>query len=619
MPIFSSEETFRDFFYASLEATVVVDDRGRIVHWNAEAENLFGHPAAAASGRPMAELLIPPESQRAFQDDFMDYLRQGPDGDRSRHLELSLLRADGGRLQVEITARRLRIDAGHYVTVCMRDISERKQMLQSLSQALDTLERTNRRLAAEVEQGQKMHAALARSEKMYRSIIESTAEGFWMFSPHDLVIRETNHALCQMLGLSREEIIGRTPLDFCHDKAQSRMREYLPAVLETDHRTFEMTFKGGDGQMVHSHVNCTTIRNGAGEPWVAFAFLTDISESKRMEEKALKAYAFRIAISALLETGLEPLTLSRQLEAVLNIILTIPKLSVENRGAIFLWDETAGKLTLVAQSGFSVDRVRTCSSIDSGHCLCGRVVARGEPVLMSKADAARLGEGECTAGTTLYGTPIHSKGAILGVILLAVGARYVRDPEEEAFMTTIGVTLASLIDRRRAEEKIRHLARHDALTGLPNRRTFEERLEHELAQARRERSHVAILFLDLDGFKAVNDTRGHDIGDRVLVEVAERIRGCLRTVDMVARFGGDEFAVILHAVTNQEDAGHVAGKIIDLIARAFLIDGRACHLGVSIGIALFPDHGGDSRTLMKNADGAMYDAKRGGRGIFRYC
>ena len=162
------------------------------------------------------------------------------------------------------------------------------------------------------------------------------------------------------------------------------------------------------------------------------------------------------------------------------------------------------------------------------------------------------------------------------------------------------------------QERLHHLAHHDALTGLPNRVLFVERLKHALQRAERRKRSVAVLFLDMDRFKIVNDTLGHEAGDRLLQAMAARLHACVREGDTVARFGGDEFAGFLSDVASPEDVAIVVGKFLDALAPPFLIDGHELFISGSIGISLYPEDGTDTQTLMKNADSAMYRAKQMG-------
>jgi diguanylate cyclase (GGDEF)-like protein/PAS domain S-box-containing protein len=167
-------------------------------------------------------------------------------------------------------------------------------------------------------------------------------------------------------------------------------------------------------------------------------------------------------------------------------------------------------------------------------------------------------------------------------------------------------------------DRIFHLAHFDILTNLPNRQLFNDRFQFALKQAERYQRRLAIFFLDIDNFKMVNDTLGHYAGDILLQRVSERVSDCLRKIDTVARLGGVEFAIILEDVRDTESVERVARKIINSVSKPFFLDGSQAHVGVSIGISIYPDDGDDITILFKNADAAMYRAKTAGRNRWQF-
>ena len=171
---------------------------------------------------------------------------------------------------------------------------------------------------------------------------------------------------------------------------------------------------------------------------------------------------------------------------------------------------------------------------------------------------------------------------------------------------------------RQKDAHIRHLAFHDALTSLPNRTLMQDRLQHAIERARREGSRLAVSFIDLDRFKSVNDTLGHDVGDLLLMEVAHRIQGRMRACDTVARMGGDEFVILTEDLQEAEDCAGLARDLIQEISRPMLLCGHVVEIGASVGMAFFPRDGVDSVELMKRADMAMYAAKAAGRNTWRF-
>jgi len=172
--------------------------------------------------------------------------------------------------------------------------------------------------------------------------------------------------------------------------------------------------------------------------------------------------------------------------------------------------------------------------------------------------------------------------------------------------------------RKRQQQELYDLATHDALTGLPNRSFFSERLRHAMVRAKRAGQQVALLYLDLDGFKPVNDKLGHKRGDLLLQTVARRLQRLVREADTVARLGGDEFAVILEQLSRPRDAAPTARKLLEALARPYALDGHKARITATIGITVYPLDGEDAETLVNRADGAMYRAKTERRNSYRF-
>lgn len=169
----------------------------------------------------------------------------------------------------------------------------------------------------------------------------------------------------------------------------------------------------------------------------------------------------------------------------------------------------------------------------------------------------------------------------------------------------------------RQNQELKSLALHDALTGLPNRRLLMDRLSLAMAHARRSQCTMALMFLDLDGFKQINDTLGHDVGDALLCLVANRLNGIVRQQDTVARLGGDEFMIALPELSHASDAADLGSAVIQALSQPYLIKGRNVQLTASVGVSVYPIHGEDVATLMKSADLALYEAKHSGKNDYR--
>jgi diguanylate cyclase (GGDEF)-like protein/PAS domain S-box-containing protein len=223
----------------------------------------------------------------------------------------------------------------------------------------------------------------------------------------------------------------------------------------------------------------------------------------------------------------------------------------------------------------------------------------------------------------------HSIRSGAGVLISGVGGPYgilgAYSPEplrfaanSVNFLQSLANILATAIDRKNSEERLTYLAQFDPLTGLPNRSLFLDRLEQAMEHARRNRKRIGVIFADLDRFKIVNDTMGHSAGDKLLVQVAQRLQGCIRSVDTVGRLGGDEFAFILSELTYAEDATLVAEKVIFSLSQVFQLEGQEVYVSASLGISIYPGDGANADSLLRNADTAMFQAKEQGPAIYQF-
>lgn len=224
--------------------------------------------------------------------------------------------------------------------------------------------------------------------------------------------------------------------------------------------------------------------------------------------------------------------------------------------------------------------------------------------------------------SALLGAPFRQGGRVRGVIVMEhVGPPRAWSRDERMFASSLSDFLALALaasGRQQAQEQLRHLANFDRLTALPNRAMFHDRLSHALVKAQRSNREVALLFVDVDRFKSVNDSLGHGVGDRVLRSMAKRLMRCVRKADTVARLGGDEFTVILDELDDIETVLSVCERILATTAEPMVLSENEITLTCSIGIALYPNDGSDAETLLQNADTAMYRAKRTGRNGYQF-
>jgi diguanylate cyclase (GGDEF)-like protein len=306
------------------------------------------------------------------------------------------------------------------------------------------------------------------------------------------------------------------------------------------------------------------------------ALVLDITEQRREERRRSASYgAARIMASG------APLG-----EALPALVETIVRELEWQRGCLWLLDE-AGDLHCEARW-------------PPGHVPAGPPEAPAEPVVSG-------------SGIVI---PVVNGADTFGVLELAFDGPGRIDEELAGFAAALAVQIGEFLVRKRGEERLLHQALHDALTGLPNRVLFFDRLDHAIRRLKREHAPLAVLFLDFDGFKAVNDRFGHAGGDEVLRRAADRVASALRAEDTVARFGGDELVVLSEHVAGAPGAALVAERILEALRTPIELDGEQVTLSASVGVCVAPVEGAVREDLLRRADAAMYEAKAAGPGRY---
>jgi len=292
-------------------------------------------------------------------------------------------------------------------------------------------------------------------------------------------------------------------------------------------------------------------------------------------------------------------------------------------------------LDSVAAGGAAADaslkvRLSTNEAHPGGRGLSGRAFRSGQACISNDylADQsmqslhARVRDDGANSGAAF---PLLVNGQVLGIMLFVAAEKGIFTPEFAELLQRLADNVSFALenfdradDKSKADERIEYLASHDSLTNLPNREMFNEMLRHAIEVASRHERQFALLFIDLDRFKVINDSLGHDAGDALLVEVAKRLRAVLRASDVVARLGGDEFVVLLEECGDVADVEGIAASLLAELGRPVLLNGHECHTTASIGIAMYPSNGTDAQALTKNADMAMYLAKDDGKNAFRF-
>ncbi|MBF0516524.1 MAG: EAL domain-containing protein [Nitrospirae bacterium] len=334
---------------------------------------------------------------------------------------------------------------------------------------------------------------------------------------------------------------------------------------------------------------------------------------KESEEKTKKGYLIQDSINAILQLSIQTFSLNEYLDKFLELISTVPWLPEKSAGCIFLIGSSSGELEMAVHRGFSKRLLDLCRRVPVGSCLCGRCAATGRVVFSSGIDDRHEITYDGISEHGHYCIPIKVNERVIGVINLYVEAGYVQTLLEEEFLVSAANTLSGIVERKRMEEKLEYMANNDSLTGLPNRVLFFDRLSHDIKSGTRYEYMLGVLYVDIDNFKIINDTMGHDVGDKLIKAIADRLTVCIRESDTVSRVSGDEFTVILSNVNTVNQIETVTNKIITRIKEPFDVNGQSLTITASIGVSVFPSDGHGAGELLRHADTAMFHAKKGGK------
>ncbi|BAN34527.1 diguanylate cyclase/phosphodiesterase with PAS/PAC sensor(s) [Sulfuricella denitrificans skB26] len=414
---------------------------------------------------------------------------------------------------------------------------------------------------------------LRESEERYRQTLQTSIDGFWIASSDGRIL-DVNDAYCQMISYEREELLNMRIPDLEAMESPEETARHIQEVLTKGHDRFETRHRRKDGQVLE--IEISTVHQPGEDGGYFCAFLRDITKSKQVEED------LRIAAIAF--------------ESQAGVMVT------DANGIIVRVNQAFTHLT-----GYSAEEAvgQTSALLKSGRH--DQAFYQG---MWETLKQKGYWQGQ------MWNRRKNGKIYAEWLTITAVTA-------PDGRITHYVGTFSDITQNREAEAEIHRLAYYDPLTLLPNRRLLQDRLGQVLAATVRNGHCGAILFLDMDNFKTLNDTRGHDIGDLLLVEVAQRLKTCVRGVDTVARLGGDEFVVLLEDLSGEfEEAAAqaklVGDKVQEVIARSYHLKGCEYYCTTSIGISLFRDNNVTVDELLKHADLAMYQSKNAGRNTQRF-
>jgi len=567
----------RDSTSAILEAmaslVVVLDAEGRILRFNRASEKATGWSRHEVVGRTFWDLLIVPEELDSAWRSFLE-LKNGRS--TSQH-ENHWITRDGRRRRIDWSSTAIPDNNGDPALIIGTGV--------------------------DVTEARRTEAALRDSEARFRSLVLNASDIVAVID-RDATVQYASPAAERLLGWEVASHIGTSALELIHpDELALAAESMVETVAEPGVKLpLEVRLAHADGSWVPVEV---VANNRLDDPAVAGIVMTirDIRERKRME-------ALLIGHSRVLEMVARREPLEATLDALASLIESYV---AGSRCAVVLLDDDGRTLRTAAAPSLTADIRRAIEgeTVHAGEGTSADVVTDpGWDSFRSLVQAHGLVPAWSVPVATTSGDP--SMGAV--IILSGPGGRVTAD--ERRLLELSGRLAAIAVKEAATEVELAYRATRDVLTGLPNRAVFLDQLERALARVERRPWLVALLFLDLDGFKPVNDRLGHEAGDELLRMVAGRLRDALRPSDTVARFGGDEFAMLCEDLTDEDDACALAERVGALIAEPVTIEGMTVAVTASIGVALARGPGTDPGTLLRTADQAMYQAKERGKGTF---
>jgi diguanylate cyclase (GGDEF)-like protein/PAS domain S-box-containing protein len=466
----------------------------------------------------------------------------------------------------------------------------------------------------------------------FRAAIDASIDLIYLTDRETMRFLYANEAACRLTGYSLAEFQAMGPHDVFRVDARQVERAFDEAIRAGAGGTVsEATSVAKDGTRTMVEVRRRAVR--MGERWIIVTLSHDITQRKLAEQAILRASRLYAALSATNEAVLRAASPEELYQKVCDAAVDGGKFLTT---AVLQPDaDTAASATFVAVSGRALTsarglKVSFAADTPEGRGLVGIAFRTGASCVSNDflsdsrtapwhAIARSFG---IAAGAAI---PLMRDGKPGGVLLLFAGEVGAFDGEIVKLLERMAENVAfgqenfdRELQRRKGEARIQYLATHDGLTALPNRTMFSELLNHAIVSAQRYKRKFAVMFIDLDRFKQINDMLGHEAGDKLLIEVAKRLKDCLRASDVVARLGGDEFVVLVEEVGERTQVETVARKILSSLMRPVVLSGQESRVTGSVGICMYPADALDEQSLMKSADMAMYLAKEAGKNAFQF-
>ncbi len=552
------EGRYRGLLEAAPDAMVVVNEEGEIVLLNLQAEKQFGYPRDELLGQKVTNIIPQGFAERLIADSTRtaaEALAQ----QIGTGIELTARRKDGSAFPVEIMLSPMENDEGILVTAAIRDISVRK--------------------AAEEQ--------LAQMEGRYRGLLEAAPDAMVVVNEEGEIVLLNLQAEKQF-GYSRDELLGQKvtniiPQGFAERLIADSTRTAAEALAQQIGTGIELTARCKNGHAFPVEIMLSPLENDEGI--LVTAAIRDISVRKAAEEHLAQMEG---RYRGLLEAAPDAMVVVNEEGEIVLLNLQAEKQFGYPR------DELLGqRVTNIIPQGFA-ERLIADSTRTAAEALAQQI---GTGIELT----ARRKDGSAFPVEIMLSPLENDEGILVTAAIRDISVR--KAAEAEALAMTL---------------KMAHAAEHDTLTGLPNRMLLKDRIGQAIVRADRHANKVAVLFLDVDGFKHINDSLGHPTGDELLKSIAQRLLGCVRASDTVSRQGGDEFVVLLSEIEQEEDTAILARRMLKQVMRTHTINERDLHITASIGVSVYPDDGGNAETLIKNADMAMYQAKEKGRQGYQF-
>jgi diguanylate cyclase (GGDEF)-like protein/PAS domain S-box-containing protein len=558
-----------------------VDGGGRVVEWNQAARRIFGYPDERIAGA-RCEVLFRDHRRVA------ELLGRAAVGEVIERAELKAVRADGMEVPVSVTIAGFGEGAG--VCLVARDLTER--------------------VAVE--------AALSKSYELMTDAMRMSKVGFWAWDVRSDAVQMSD-GLYRLYQLDPLGFDGRmeSRLALVHPGDRPAVEAGLREALRSGSLELEYRVVGADGSVAWVHETAKAERSDDGRVIGLRGSCQDITERHRAAADIRRQAALMDLLRRMTVAANESSELTGALQRCVADILPLGPWQLGH--AVLLGSDGGARRHVWLSDGSQIGAALRSAAERDGPGLVSEVAETAAPAWAAAFDPHRspLARAAHEAGLrSCFSFPVVVEGRLVAVAELLACER--REPDRQLMDTVVhgAIQLGRLVEREWSRHALAHQAMHDALTGLPNRSLFLDRLGHALPGIEPAGPGLAVMLVDLDDFKLINDSLGHDVGDRLLTAVARRLEALLAPGDTAARLGGDEFAVLCERLDEEEAVGEIANRILEAVSQPLDLNGDSTVVTASIGVAMATGPGCRPEDLVRDADAAMYRAKEAGRARF---